>query len=648
MWHLYRKEFRRLLPFLFISLLLFAGNLLEVSISRPLDDVSWISQMSQLEPSDGRFHGVLVIFMAMLFAYGAFPREHEEGTIEFLYALPISRRQIFLAKWLGAWTLMAIGLVAEQGVGWLLQAANRQSMTGEQFRFDLAWQSFALSLMVAAIGVSHGLLLSYARRFGWLIYGLLALMLVMLGERRPAFQILDPTRLSVLQYDGREMIWPWTGLAVQGVLALAVCVGAYLLWMTTGEEVERLYGLLRRRIWGRVVLGCSSTLLVIMVIGWIFWVGNDGDFDEGPPVAYRSFQTTHLQTEHYRLSFSESMGTMARALVSRADAIYEALVEDLADPQSGPIVAQLDIVRSNHLGVELGGVLRASLSGDAAQDDRVFAHETAHVFQWHLAQRRRLDAASVRFFLEGSADFLATRRYAAASTREANGRLAAAVWDRHSLDFADLLDAEELGKRFDEGWVYVLGERWTAALVDHCGDDAILRVLRAMGRADAPEDLSGIALWQDTLRAAGCDLEATLATWHQLMADGVAAHRQAIDRLPRLSGGPQREDDAGIHFVVELDRHDIDVGSEFFVRLRRDANAGPMEMMVLSHTWSEDDQVAAAGEAATQSLDFVASRRQLGGGPFEYQMGQRSGAADWALFEEWQYAASVEATAAQE
>ena len=85
-----------------------------------------------------------------------------------------------------------------------------------------------------------------------------------------------------------------------------------------------------------------------------------------------------------------------------------------------------------------------------------------------------------------------------------------------------------------------------------------------MARDGAPRDLGPRAFWQDTLRAAGCDLETLDAAFAARMEAEVEAQRDAIDALPRIGGGVSADGS----LVAVLDR-DADPAWRFLVAVRR-------------------------------------------------------------------------------
>ena len=95
---LYRKELRGLLPLLVLIALLFGSDFLFRPVAERLDVVSWVDQSGHLSPGEGKIYALLLMAMALIAAYSVFPREHDEMTIELLYALPITRRSIFFFR----------------------------------------------------------------------------------------------------------------------------------------------------------------------------------------------------------------------------------------------------------------------------------------------------------------------------------------------------------------------------------------------------------------------------------------------------------------------------------------------------------------------------------------------------------------------
>ncbi len=624
---LYTKELRGLLPLLVLMVLIFGSGFLFRPFAERLDVISWVEQSGHLQAGEGRQYAATLMIMALVAAYSLFPREHDERTIELLYALPISRGGIFAAKALAAWTVLVAGVVLDQLAGATFQALNPQSFGGEQWRLGLAAQITLLDGFYCAVILSHGLLISFLRRFGLIVYALAALTVAQIKELAPGHDYLDPNELLELRFHGSELILPWSGALFHALVALAAGALAYALWMGRGEFFARFYGRLESHLAGKVALGCVPVTITTVALVWLGVTAGDSD---DTTVAYRDFLPVRAETRWYDVTYAANAGERARRLLKEADRIYEEVAAALGVEPGPRIDADLTDAGSAHLGIAQGGVIRVALETLTAEEALLtLAHETVHALQSELADGRVAEQMNaLRCFVEGSAVYVSAELLPDAAASRAHRRLAVAAFDRHRLRFEDLIDDADLKAVHDGNLVYALGETWTAALAEACGEDVVGGFFRALGREVAPEDLDGMALWQDTLQAAGCPLETAVARWGQRMRELVAAEQDFLDRLPRLGGGVIAAEDGDLVIRAELDR-EVEVPAEtYYLRVRR----GPQVPEDQIYTFTA--HLEADGSGAL----FRVPAGWLEGSSFELQLGQSVPDALWAFFEEWQSA----------
>ena len=124
---LFHKELRNLMSLFPVFFLLFCGDIIVVPLTQPLDEVSWFEIHSGLSAdSIGPF---LFYLMGIIVAYSLFPREYEERTIEFLHSLPVSRGQIFVAKWMAGTVLILAVCLCHEITNAVMQMGNGDSLT---------------------------------------------------------------------------------------------------------------------------------------------------------------------------------------------------------------------------------------------------------------------------------------------------------------------------------------------------------------------------------------------------------------------------------------------------------------------------------------------------------------------------------------
>ncbi len=624
---LFKKELRGHLPLLALVVVIFGGDFLYWPFAEHLDELTWVEQSGQLQPGEGKFYALVLMVLTWIAAYSAFPREHDEKTIEFLYALPVTRGQIFLAKGLAVWTVMVVGVALDHLAGATAQALNPQSFLGEQWRFGLAAQIALLNMFFCAVMVAHGLLLSFLRRFGLIVAGAVGTLVLQIKQHSRGHSYVDPTELLALEYLGDNLVWPTTGLMFHAGGALIAGALAYALWMGSAERLTLGYARLQSNRAGKVALGCVPILLIMIAIGWLTaWAVKESEDTE--QVVYREFLPVRAESLWYDFTYDSSQTGAAQTLIRQADAVYEQVAAAMGAEVGPRIDADLTDLGSGHAGIAQGGVIRLALETLDA-DDSLYTlyHETVHSFQFQLAGGRVPErASSIRFFIEGSAEYIAMELWDDPDARRAHRRLAAAAFERHNIRFEELLDDDGFDADHDSNLVYVLGETWTAALVESCDALAPGRFFRALAREDAPEDLSGITLWQDTLRAAGCALEPAVAIWGERMTQLVANEGEFLEQLPSMGGGVVEVKNDQLIVQASFDRPLANPADEYYLRVRRDASVSLDQAYVFSSTISEDGQ----------SVNFRVPVAWVDDGTFELQFGQSIPGARWPFFEDWQ------------
>ncbi len=631
---LLRKELRGLLPVW--VLVLFVLGVLDLAFTplsaRP-DEQTWTALNPDILPGAGAGHALVLLVLGLVVAYSAFPREHDEQTIELLYCLPIPRGGIFLAKLLAGAIVLGSGVAFEQGVHALLVLPNTQSFTGEQWRAAVALRLALLHGAFAGIVLCHGLLLSFARKFGLIAVAMAGFAALLVRERAPQLVWLDPTRLLALRYEGATLVLPWEELGLHAGFALVSLALAYALWMGPAQRFGELYAAAHRGS-ARAVVGCCGTTLVIgSLLGLLIAIGASTDEEEEEePVRYVAFQTADAETAHYRFRYPVNLRERALGLIGGADAAYEAVRAALGAADGPPIVADLTETSGDHAGIASWQKIRVGLVGAADERRllRVFHHETVHAFQFRESDRRMGDnAGATRFFAEGLAEYLAFELVPDPEERRRSRQAALAVWRRQRARFAELADDEAWSARRDTNAVYALGETWVAALVEVGGPEAPGRVLRAMARPDAPRGLAPLPFWQDTLQAAGYGLEQVDAAWRLLLERLAAEEAALLEALPALGGGVAEVEEDFVLLLATLDRPPLP-GARYTLRVRAHAGARDTETFTFDGV-----------QLTPEEVEFWVPRGFLEGRTFQYQFGQTlpgDAGGNWPYYEEWQTA----------
>ena len=382
------KELRALVPMMILCFLVISGDVLFRPFTERLDEASWES-IASIEPGSGGGMAFIFALLAFFVAYSAFPREHDEGTIHYLGALPVTPLRIFAAKiGAGLFVLVAFSMIG-QLTNWLLQVPNPQSFTGHQFRLDVALTAGALQALLACVMYAHGLLASTFRLFGLLPYALVTWVLLALETIVPELGWVNPAAICRFAYDGMALTIPWLPIAVHGSVALVALALAYVGWMGPFERLRELVAPKRegRGLIASIAIGCIVTVVGVLVFGLVIFVSlreaeslATEQEDEGV-----SWQTAEARTEHYAFVYPTNLRARAMRLAGAADGILGSAIETLGASDPGLITVDLAEVSGHHEGIAAGTRIRMGLLQD---DERrllhVLAHESTHLSLIHI------------------------------------------------------------------------------------------------------------------------------------------------------------------------------------------------------------------------------------------------------------------------
>lgn len=529
------KEMKHLAPTGLLFAFLLGLDFIFYPLVQPLDQISWFEAQDGLNPDGSQWLGPLVYIMGLSFGFSLYPREYEERTIDFLHTLPVTRAQIFVGKWLAAEVMMVLVLALNQVGAFAMQMCNANVLESGQFSLLTAAELWTIHLGLASAALAHGILFSFGRQYGLLMMALAGWAVSHWVSLRPDFSVISPFRLARPEYYGQNLLMPWEGLAFHLLVAVLALALSQALWSRRGHQLTRAFIDLRDTRWKRFGCGCLTFLMFFFML--IYWsVGTEPSEEEEESV-YPSFQTARIETEFYNFTFPVNLRGRALELAREADPLYSEARARLGVEHTGIVVADLTDVSFEHLGIASREKIRMDITQhqEPALLRHVLFHESVHVLMRRVGGRRWVDFSGyTSFFDEGAAEFLAYESVNSSRDRAMARRHAIATYHRHKLRFKELVSQKTLSKRLDEASVYTVGELWVTALVDCYGSEAPGRVVEAIGRPDAPSDLHAVEFWQDTLQAAGYNLERVRSRWLKLMEEGVEQEAEFLEQLPRV------------------------------------------------------------------------------------------------------------------
>ncbi len=490
---LLHKELLALRPYLWATLVL--GVVLLLS--------DLLATTFLLGPAQALLHdtdGWLILSGTLTFAvaHASVAPELRLGHVHFLDALPVSRRQVYLAKVMAGGLVVLAILVITGAMKLLIVAATTSEHTAST-------QAILASLFVhqaAALIASYGFgaLLSWLGGLGWALLLLSYTGLFVVAESSAGLRPLSIFHgYGTVRFDQgevRALLWPAQAWFLFGGLSTII---SGVLFCGPGHALIDRGSRWMPKAQRALVLFIFGLMILLGVIAAIGLVGPAGD---------RLTQRSHLVREAgFEVLISEDSKAQAMPIVEELSEI-DASVRAVMNRQDSLHIA-IEFMGGGryHAGQYTGGKIRLSAAKDGAH---VLAHELAHAYAHEAAQdalTRHMD--HLRFFNEGLAMWVADQAVGTSSSSDAFRAWAGAIWTMQHHHFDALTEDKARGVRFDPFEPYPLGLVFVEALVDEGGPEAPLQVLRAI--AGLPlQRLSGRTVWYRLAHATGIDLQSAL------------------------------------------------------------------------------------------------------------------------------------------
>jgi hypothetical protein len=417
------------------------------------------------------------------------------------------------------------------------------------------------------------------------------------------------------------------------VLALGSLGIAAFLWMGLGERSGMAFDPGKATIGGRVALGCGAALFIVVAIV-VAVIGIE--LRDAPTVAsrrpveprpeYSSFDVVQESTECCDLTYPRALAPRVAPVRAGVDAVYRDIARVVGSEQPDRVSIDMTSDSESHLGVASWTSVRVSLLDHDSEVAlmRTVAHELAHTYQQRILDRGADEARdSIGFFIEGSAEWIASRVVADPDADLASRRLAAAIWSRHRVRFEELADHDRFRTRLSFLLEYPLGELFSRALAAAHGEDAVGCVLRAMSD-ESLDDLEGRAYWEAALAKCDDSLEAALVALEAEVARTLAEDVAFVGAIPEMGGGIVGEREGSYAVVATLDRP-APPGAYFTLAVRQRPGISDAQ------TRSVDGRLRADG----RTVDYLVPESLAGSGRFEAQYGVELGDGGRAYFTEW-------------
>jgi len=604
------KELKQLLPYTFLWLSLLALYIgVELSTLR-VDESSYLSWCDQYcdvgaNPDIALFNIVLY----MIAAYSLFPREFDDSTIDFLRSLPIARSKIFVSKIASAWILLCSLLLLERLIQFSLLSLNTQSITGTRYLHnDMLF--LARDCLFAFVVVAHGVIVSWFRTIGLVVYSAYLVALTWLEAKNSQSGISESSMYNILtffdnEYDGPNLLIDWTAIGFHVLIAVALLMIGYALWTNTDSRPRASSA--SKLNWILPIV--FSVLAFLIFTGYMLNLMMNTTTEP---------EVKKLDTDHYKFSYREINESAMHKLQRFVETDYDALVDLLG--ASDPPVIRVDMTSdsAHALGLASWKKIRMVLKSEEEVDPlyrRVLSHETAHVFQSVESNRKLANSPnSVGFFIEGMAQFTSFAIVPDNVSRESNWLISAVAWQRHNITFDELANRNLFESLYDPELLYGIGDIWVEAMAQTCGSSSVGDFLRAVGRDNAPPNLGGTTYWRTHLQYIDCDLESVNNHWRQMMQELVADRHNGA--FPYFENVVVSRSGTADLITISADLRTAESGllpDDYYVRIQSEANLTNAVSPVLSGKLVRD------GESAR--VEFSVLPRLVDGKRFKYQLG---------------------------
>ena len=635
---LFWKEWMGLQPFFVLLVALFVFGLIWMQCTEFMDEFPIWSKYLLI----GSDQIPITFILCLVATLGLLTRERDEGSLQFLDGLPVSRFSLYLAKWLAAFLMITLFELIWVGEALVYEWLSTESLSPPTPWNHVATFSF-LNAYLCAFFISVLMPLSFLRLWALLALGVIFWGLTLLDTWNVPYAVwLNPFRLVVppASIDDGWTI-PWKHLGVLTVIgSVHWCAGLLLFSRRDGARGGG-FRRFRQSFWGKLFMLGSVVMIVVVWFGLLVFQGvrqlEEEGFEGMEPVekplteVEKGNRIERITTRKFEFVYRKRIEEKLVPLTEQSDEIFEKVVaylEASPDDSSGRTVVDLtNPLGSHNAGQAYWKKVRMSYpdKGGLEEARAILGHELAHVLMERISRGRLGESfGSARWFHEGVASHVEFQLFRPEDAVEEYHRWLALGSTWGEVHFAELVDDNLLGKRRDPNLVYPAGLLWVQSGVDVYGDDFAARLLRALGREGAPRKLEGMQLWRDTSIAAGFDLERVRSRFRARLAELRETYREECLRMPEISEAEVKRAEGKIVITPVLPsgwKKVLPAKTTLVCRMRPDAGDPPMKWRYSKLKGNRTFSVSA--------LEFLNPK-------FEYQIGYLN--PEWCqqpVFGEW-------------
>lgn len=589
------KEWKGMQPFFILIVALFVAGLFWVQFSEFMDEkFIW-----ELIREQHVYSLWVTLILCVTGTLGLLTREKVDGHLLYLDGLPVSRTSIYIAKWLLVFTI-----VASLDALWTLESVGYDLLSRESDDPSTPWRHVGVFLFLHTFVCGFFLCvlfpLSFLRLWSLLaLGGIFYLILILKMKGFPYATLLDPFELMQPPSD-IEGDWPipWKHMAVLGVIGMVSWLIGLFIFTRRDFSQNRGLSSFRQSFWGKLAVVVGVIAMVVVWGSYIYFAeqvesGIDGEQPTAIVEEIRAEtvkggdQILTRKTEKFEFVYRKKIDKRLQPLADRADEIYGQVVDYLQageEATSGRITVDMTNPLGSHNAgqaywkkIRMGFPRKLELS----EAEAILGHEVCHVVIDRITEGRlERNFNSARWFHEGLASYLEFEQFRKPAEKDEYDHWLALSSSWNEVNFSELVLNHVLMSKRDSNIVYAAGMEWIYALVDVYGDEAPAKLLRAIGRPEAPPKIVGIELWRDACLAAGYDLERIRGRYRVRLRELRETYQETCDKMPEIKKAKVTRLDGQIVVNPEFPegwKEAAPEGARLICRLRPDDDAGPHE-----------------------------------------------------------------------
>lgn len=538
-----KKELTSLKPFLILILCMCLYTIV-YNLVLEAQNLSTIDSLIEAYSGDSYYgHAFIYLIFAFALTSGLIMREYDEKTIEFLGFLPVSLGKVFIIKFLLSVLIICLLPAVTLLYGIITHFFSRHSLL-PGFHLDVLLIIFVLHTFQIMFLIALGILLSFFRRFSWILMALIFWLYVLLEQLFPGIGVFNIFKITMLEFKGGHVLFPWKMLLSQTVLMGILFSISYVIFVDPGKNLFEIYENLKNRSDKKVLL-YLVTLVSIILCGSVFIysiysdvMGDTSGQNVNLTDSYTEFSseqegnaTSEKTSRRYQFEYPGAYENKAGVMMGEADLVYLGLAGFFDYEHAFKIHVDMKGKSRNYAGLAHWQNIYLNLASmkSVPEFKAILAHETTHVFLENMSDRRLSnDSVHNKFFHEGMATYLEYIKHRQIEEYELMREQAAAAYALRPLSFSGLVDYDQFRKYYNHMLIYHFGFFYCKSLLTVYDREAVRNLLHVLATKEETFKLTGMEKWRAVFQYAGLDPDKVFLHFQQEMKEAGEEYAQTV------------------------------------------------------------------------------------------------------------------------